>query len=91
MSDSLISIAKLSSDPDFIARCAAAIATQPVAVDSRQWAHRWSMELAASPGFGAAYESALVSGVPNPGADASVISDQQILAAVQHSINEGRL
>lgn len=90
MPDTLIAIARLSEDADFIARCAAAVATQPVVVDSRQWAQRWSLEHAASPGFAAAYESALVSGIPSPGADASVISDQQILAAVQHSINEGR-
>jgi hypothetical protein len=39
--------------------------------------------LAIQPGWREAWESALASGVENPGADPAVITDGQILAAVQ--------
>ena len=42
-----------------------------------------ALTLAASPGFGAAWDSAVECGIENPGSDPAVISDQMILAAVQ--------
>lgn len=75
-------IALLSSDNDFIQRTRACAVTEgepdPVA-----WAgaHQWQM--AAAPGFGDAYSSAIVNGIVRPGNEQSVISDPQILSQVQ--------
>lgn len=78
-------VAQLSSDGDFISRVTAAYATDhpEIADQAPVWAdaHRWNM--AGQPGFGDAYASAVAGGVPNPGRDPSVISDAQILSAVQ--------
>lgn len=49
-----------------------------------QYLYRW--RLAASPGWDAAWESAVAGGIEDPGADAGVITDGQILAAVQQII-----
>jgi hypothetical protein len=76
--------ADLSQDADFQRRLAAC---GSVEIDLTQhpmsWAsdHQW--DVAASPGFADAYASAVAGGVPHPGADPSVISDAQILSAVQ--------
>lgn len=77
--------AQLSRDPDFTQRLAAAGAVEvtAAAADPLGWAveHQWAV--AASPGFADAYASAVASGVERPGQDPAVISDAQILAAVQ--------
>lgn len=80
--------ALLSSDQDFINRVAACAAVEiPSSTEGRNqptsWAiaHVWTV--AAAPGFADAYSSALVNQVVRPGNDPSVISDAQILAAVQ--------
>ena len=75
-------IAALSNDGDFINRVAACSATEHE-TDPANWAqeHRWVM--AATPGFGDAYASALAGNVERPGNDPAVITDQQILSAVQ--------
>lgn len=76
--------ATLSQDPLFINRVAASAAVevgrshQPL-----QWAYDHIWWVAASPGFADAYAYAIANGVENPGADTSVITDEQILAAVQ--------
>ena len=78
----------LARDPDFRERIAACAATEeqsgadlddhPTAfADREQWA------IAAAPGFAAAYSYALETGVEHPGRDVSVISDAQLLSAVQ--------
>ena len=73
---------QLTQDPDFAARCVACAAGEGFdSPDQWQWAHRF--DLAATPGFADAYSSALASSVPNPGRDPAVISDAQILSAVQ--------
>jgi hypothetical protein len=79
--------AQLSNDIDFTARVAAAAAVE---LDWTGTANRpvgWTSEniwlVAAAPGFAAAYSSAIASGVEHPGRDTSVISDEQITAAVQ--------
>ena len=79
-------VASLAADTDFALRTTAAYATETLADDTTdppQWQaeHRWDM--AAQPGFGDAYASAVLNGVPRPGNDPSVISDAQILGAVQ--------
>jgi hypothetical protein len=48
-----------------------------------EWGIEHRMQVAAAPGFAEAYESAIVAEVPNPGLDPAVISDPQILSAVQ--------
>jgi hypothetical protein len=66
---------------DRIAACAAVEVPrthQPV-----QWANDHIWWVAAAPGFADAYQYALDTGVVNPGNDPSVITDAQILSAVQ--------
>lgn len=75
-------IALLSSDNDFVLRTTACVATEGGA-DPVGWvtAHRWRM--ASTPGFGDKYASGIANGIPRPGNDQSVISDGDILSAVQ--------
>ena len=75
-------VALLSQDGDFIARTRAAVA-QEGEPDPVTWSleHQWQM--AGAPGFGDAYASAIVAGIERPGNDPGVITDPQILAAVQ--------
>lgn len=77
-------VALLAQDIDFTLRTTACVAIEPDTPDDPQtWAidHMWDM--AAQPGFGEAYGFAVANELPRPGNDASVISDAQILAAVQ--------
>jgi hypothetical protein len=81
-------VSLLARDPDFQSRIAACYGTETMAQDPESWAlmHQWIM--ASQPGFGDAYTYALNSGVPNPGRDPAVITDAQILTAVQMIIIE---
>lgn len=79
-------LATLAFDRDFLMRTAAAAAAEPAPLDPADpvtWAehHRWDM--AAAPGFADAYATAILNGVERPGNDPAVITDPQILAAVQ--------
>lgn len=80
-------VAQLAADYDFQLRAGACIATetadQPDAPNAPAWAADHAWQMAAQPGFGDAYASALAGGVPNPGRDPAVITDGQILSAVQ--------
>lgn len=75
-------IALLSADNDFIMRTRACAATEgesdPVAWST---ANQWAM--AATPSFGDKYASAIAGGVVRPGNDQAVISDGDIVSAVQ--------
>lgn len=75
-------IAQLSNDSDFLQRCTACAVVENIA-QAEQWVavNRW--RLAAAPGFSDAYASAVAGSVENPGRDEAVISDLQILSAVQ--------
>jgi hypothetical protein len=75
-------VAMLAADNDFILRTRAAVA-QEGELDPVQWSldHQWQM--AGTPGFGDAYAYAVGMNVPRPGNDPSVITDPQILSAVQ--------
>lgn len=75
-------IALLSSDNDFILRTSACAATEGID-DPQTWSNdnRWSM--AAMPTFGDKYASGIANGVERPGNDPAVISDSDILSAVQ--------
>ena len=76
--------AALSGDADFINRVSASAAVEaPASEHPVTWAREHVWRIAAAPGFAAAYESALVAGVPRPGNDPAVITDGQILSAVQ--------
>jgi hypothetical protein len=77
--------ANLSRDGDFNLRLAACAAVEIEGAQTNPllWAGEHQWEIAAAPGFADAYASAVAGGVPNPGADTSVISDAMILSAVQ--------
>jgi hypothetical protein len=85
-------ISLLASDQDFAQRTMACYATETLAdvaaQDPSQWwsLHAWDM--AAMPGFSDAYASALAGGVESPGRDPAVITDPQILSAVQTILNK---
>lgn len=80
-------IAALSVDYDFAQRTKAAYAaetiggTTPTNPEIWQRDHGW--EVAAQPGFGDAYASALAGNVERPGNDPAVITDAMILTAIQ--------
>jgi hypothetical protein len=77
--------ATLSRDGDFMLRLAACAAVEITLGDAQplDWAAEHQWQVAASPGFADAYASAVANGVERPGQDPSVISDAQILSAVQ--------
>jgi len=81
-------VASLAGDDQFLRRVKACASVEQVP-DPEFWAVAHIWQIAAQPGFGDAYASALVSGVPEPGKDPSVISDSQILSAVQLLAAEG--
>ena len=77
-------LACLATDPDLHARLAACAAAEGMTdPHPLAWASNHQWQLAASPGWDAAYSYALATGVPHPGADEGVITDGMILAAVQ--------
>ena len=88
---SYASQAQLAQDGDFLNRVSACAATEvPKTHQPYQWAVDHVAWIAAAPGFAAAYESATVAEPPNmhPGLDPAVISDAQVLSAVQALLNE---
>lgn len=82
-------VSQLARDSDFQSRIAACYGTETLAQDPESWSvlHQW--QIASAPGFGDAYTYAINSGNPAPGKDPSVITDAQILAAVQFILSEG--
>lgn len=79
-------VSLLAADGEFQNRVAACYATEtPIGTGDQpmSWAAEHAWDVAAAPGFGDAYASAIAAGVPNPGRDPAVISDAQILSAVQ--------
>lgn len=69
----------LGNDQDFMNRVGFCAATEGLGFE---WGVDNRMQIAAAPGFADAYASALAGGVERPGLDQSVISDDQIRAAV---------
>ena len=81
--------AALSNDTDFIQRVGACAAVEaPKTHQPLQWAYDHIWWIAAAPGFADAYESAIINEVPRPGLDPGVISDAQILSAVQYIVQQ---
>lgn len=82
--------AMLSRDGDFNLRIAACAAVEVDLVPPNQpteWATEHIWFIAAAPGFADAYAYAIATGVERPGNDPAVISDGEILAAVQAITN----
>lgn len=75
-------IATIQMDGPLSRRMAACAATQGIA-SPVQWVTDHSWQLAAQPGWAAAWESAIAGGVQTPGAQESVITDSMLLSAVQ--------
>lgn len=75
-------VAMLASDNDFILRTRACV-SQEGETDPIGWSNDHQWQMAGTPGFGEAYAYAILTGVQNPGRDEGVISDPQILSAVQ--------
>lgn len=75
-------LAQLATDTDFLNRVTACAATQGIR-QADKWAedNRWA--LAAQPGFDNAYAYAVATDHVEPGKDVAVISDADILSAVQ--------
>jgi len=79
-------VAALAADPDFTQRTVACYATETLGQEVQDpygWQSEHAWDMAAQPGFGDAYASAIQNGIGRPGNLPSVISDAQILSAVQ--------
>lgn len=74
--------AQLAGDNEMIVRVTACAATQGIKTpETWAWDHKW--QLSAQPGWDEAYAYAIDTGVQHPGSQISVITDAQILSAVQ--------
>lgn len=79
-------VSLLAGDIDFNQRIAACATIEGIVgtdETSQGWASDHAWQLAATPSFGDKYAYALETGVVNPGRQQSVISDGDILSAVQ--------
>lgn len=82
-------VAMLHQDSFFSQRVSACYAIEREAnpddypEDPVSWTYATSWTMAAQPGFGDAYAYAVNTGVKDPGKDPGVITDAQILSAVQ--------
>lgn len=75
----IVSAARSQSLIDRVTACAA---QQHLGMPER-WAKDNAWQVAAQPGWGDAWASAVASGIEDPGADEGVITDPMILSAVQ--------
>lgn len=73
----------LANDNDFRARVSSCFVDETDMGNPNPWVADNILAIASAPGFGDAYASAVLNGVAFPGRDQSVISDLQILSAVQ--------
>jgi hypothetical protein len=93
MADQFLTIATISENTPMNRRVAACYAQQTAGdvepVDPTQWAFDRRYGWAAAPGWAEAWDSAVASGVDDPGADPAVITDAQILTQVQAMIGAG--
>ena len=74
---------EIAGNPAMLNRVAQAAAEQAAPGDPDAWAYEHRRSWAAAPGWDAAWDSATASGIEDPGSDAAVITDGQILAHVQ--------
>lgn len=75
-------VSLLAQDTDFIQRTRACVSQEGEA-DPVSWSNQHNWQMAGTPGFGDKYASAIAGDVERPGWDPSVISDAEILSAVQ--------
>ena len=75
-------VSLLANDSDFMQRTRAAVA-QEGELDPVGWSNSHNWQMASAPGFGDKYAYAIDTNVPRPGWDEAVISDAEILSAVQ--------
>lgn len=80
-------VALLANDGDFINRVAACATIEMLPESGYEWAYAHNWPMASTPGFGDKYASALAANIPRPGNDPAVISDGDILSAVQSLMN----
>jgi hypothetical protein len=79
-------VSQLHQDTQFVNRIAACYAIETPLGEGENpeaWSTWHSWDIAAAPGFGDAYGFAVANGNPEPGKDPSVITDEQLLSAVQ--------
>lgn len=76
-------IALIAQDADLRQRLIACAAEQAKDANPGHWVDQRLWRLAATPGWGASWASALLANIARPGWDESVITDAAILAAVQ--------
>ena len=81
-------IAAMAQDLSLFNRLTAAAAEEHKTRPYPTWVDEYRWDLAATPGWAAAWEAAVLNGVPDPGADPAVITDGMILAAVQPMGND---
>jgi hypothetical protein len=74
--------AKLAEDTEIRARITACVASEGE-LEPVRWVHEKRWLLSAQPGWDAAYAYAITAGNNHPGDDEAVITDGQILSAVQ--------
>jgi hypothetical protein len=80
--DQYLTIAVIARDEDMIQRVASCAAKQGEP-EPHWWATNHAYTWAAAPGWAMKWDSAVASGVANPGADPAVVTDGDILAVVQ--------
>jgi hypothetical protein len=79
----------LTQDTDFQGRVTACYAGETLSTDGGNpgaWTAEHIWKMASQPDFGDAYAYAIATDKPKPGADPSVITDAQLLSAVQSLI-----
>src|SRR5262245_31740359 len=89
MSDSYYSISQIALDDDMVERMRACTTQEmytgsvSLITNALDWVTNNRYVWASSPGWGAAWDSALAANNPSPGKDPGVITDGMILATVQ--------
>jgi hypothetical protein len=78
-------VADMAEDEALNRRVTAAVATEQI-IDPAAWLYPRMWQVAAQPGWAAAWESAVAGGITDPGANEGVITDGMILSAVQDII-----
>lgn len=78
-------VATMAEDYALNRRMTAAVATEGI-YDPVSWLYPRKWSVVSAPGWAAAWESAVASGIPDPGEDPGVITDGMILSSVQQVI-----
>jgi len=88
MADQYLTIAVIAESVAMHRRVTACAAQQGQS-NPETWTSEQRWGWAAAPGWGEAWDSAVASGIDDPGADPAVITDGQILAQVQAMLGQG--